>query len=415
LGEKICGKDVGAWGLEISKYGWLKLDWFKDIVEGEGLEVKDGNGQLEEHAKSHLRTAENEAVRDLLDLKDVNTNRRRHSGSAPLLLAASNGDEAMVRLLLQQGENPESRGQNGDTPLICAARNGHKDVVRLLLDRHGVDTDAHNEANQTPLWCAAENGHDGVVSLLLDLHDVDPNTKDEDGWTPLMIAAHNGHESVVQLLLQRPDVRPNSKDENGWTSLMIAADKGHDSVVQLLLQRPEVDPNPKDVNCWTPVMIAAYNGHEPVVRLLQDVNRNTQSMNGSVIKPENVQVLEEEGTSLEFSMSGLQSDTSTRPMQTSNERMSDEVKHKLADDFLLELDNKVTGGQIALKTAWVKITWSKKLKTTAGRANSTMEKVTSQSSEDTSCQSIMYRHIASIVLSEKVIDNEGMCTPIFRE
>jgi ankyrin repeat protein len=346
--------------------------------------------------RPHLRIAENGRN------EAVNPNHRRHSGSTPLLLAASNGDEAMVRLILQQGDNPDPRGQNGDTPLICAARNGHEGVVQLLLECPGVDADANNEASQTPLWCAAENGHDGVVRQLLASDDVDPNAKDEDGWTPLMIAADKGHVPVVQLLLQRPDVDLNSKDENGWTALTIAADKGHEPVVKLLLQRPDVDPNSKDANGWTPVMIAAYNGHE---------SGNSQSVDGSLM-------LEEGGNSLESIMIRLQLDTSGIFIQTTNERTFNEVKHKLAYDFLSELDNKVAGGQIASKTAWgggVKIIWSKTLKTTAGRANWMMEKVTSQSSEDTSCQSVMYRHIASIELSEKVIDDEGMCTSIFRE
>lgn len=409
--EKVGTNDVDAWLLEISARGWLTLDWYENnIIEGAGLEVKDGNCQIEEHAEPHLRTKQNgpnKGSRDLPVLKHVNTNRRRHSGSTPLLLAASNGDEVKVRLLLQQGDiNPDPRGRNGDTPLICAARNGHEDVVRLLLDRRGVDADANNEANQTPLWCGVENGHDGVVRLLLDSDEVNPNTEDEDGRTPLMIAADKGDESVVQLLLQRQDVGLNSKDKNGRTPLMIAADKGHGSVVQLLLLRSDVDPNPKDLINWTPLMTAAYNGH----LLRQDVDRNSQSVDGLLM-------LEEEGTSLESIMSDLQLDTSAKFIQTTNEPVFDEVKHKLAYDFLSELDNMVAGGQIASKTAWgggVMISWSKKLKTTAGRAKSTKEKVTSQSSDDTSCQSVMYRHKASIDLSEKVINDQGVCTSYLR-
>jgi len=161
-------------------------------------------------------------------------------------------------------------------------------------------------------------------------------------------------------------------------------------------------------------MIAADKGHELVVQLLQDVNRNSRSIDSSpVIAAENVQLLlEEEGTSLESRMSDLQVDTPGRFIQTTNERTFDEVKHKLAYDFLSELDNKVTGGQIASKTALgggVKITWSKKLKTTAGRAS--WEKI----NKPVTRQLVTYRHIASIELSEKVIDDEGMCTSIFRE
>ena len=48
--EKVRAKDVDAWLMEISEAhgGWVKLDWFEKIVEGAGLEVKDGNGELAE-------------------------------------------------------------------------------------------------------------------------------------------------------------------------------------------------------------------------------------------------------------------------------------------------------------------------------------------------------------------------------
>jgi hypothetical protein len=33
--EKICRKDVDAWLLEISARGWLKLDWYENIIYGQ--------------------------------------------------------------------------------------------------------------------------------------------------------------------------------------------------------------------------------------------------------------------------------------------------------------------------------------------------------------------------------------------
>jgi hypothetical protein len=43
--KKVSMKDVDTWIYETNRRGWLKLDWFEKIVEGAGLEVKDG--QLE--------------------------------------------------------------------------------------------------------------------------------------------------------------------------------------------------------------------------------------------------------------------------------------------------------------------------------------------------------------------------------
>ncbi|KAM5528567.1 hypothetical protein FOXYSP1_19048 [Fusarium oxysporum f. sp. phaseoli] len=63
------------------------------------------------------------------------------------------------------GINIDAKDSDGRTPLMGAAENGNEAIVRLLLDR-----DAHIEAadnrGRTPLWRAAENGHDAVVRLL---------------------------------------------------------------------------------------------------------------------------------------------------------------------------------------------------------------------------------------------------------
>jgi origin recognition complex subunit 6 len=51
--EEVGTKDVGAWLLEISTRGWLKLDWFENIIEGAGVEVTDNSGHVEDDAESH--------------------------------------------------------------------------------------------------------------------------------------------------------------------------------------------------------------------------------------------------------------------------------------------------------------------------------------------------------------------------
>ncbi|KAB8293242.1 hypothetical protein EYC80_007575 [Monilinia laxa] len=87
------------------------------------------------------------------------------------------------------------------------------------------------------------------------------------------------------------------------------------------------------------------------------------------------------------------------------------AKHTIASDFLAELDAKITSGRIAqlsASTGGVKIIWSKKLITTAGRANWKRETVKSPPlSIDSQPVSTTYRHYASIELAEKVIDDEN--------
>lgn len=84
-------------------------------------------------------------------------------------------------------------------------------------------------------------------------------------------------------------------------------------------------------------------------------------------------------------------------------------KHDLADKFLLELDERITNNQLSelsAATGGVRIDWTNKLHTTAGRANWKRETIKQKTAEGETISS-RYRHHASIELSTKVIDDEN--------
>ncbi|KAL8807362.1 MAG: hypothetical protein Q9223_004381, partial [Gallowayella weberi] len=86
-----------------------------------------------------------------------------------------------------------------------------------------------------------------------------------------------------------------------------------------------------------------------------------------------------------------------------------EKKYDLAVSFLQELDRKITNGQIAdltESTGGVHLVWSKKLQSTAGRANWKREALRSKDGGGKVFTATRYRHHASIELAEKVIDDE---------
>ena len=84
-------------------------------------------------------------------------------------------------------------------------------------------------------------------------------------------------------------------------------------------------------------------------------------------------------------------------------------KHEMATSFLAEVDQTIAAGQVsalAESTGGIKLIWSKKLTSTAGRANWRREAVRSKSADGT-VSTTSHRHHASIELAEKVIDDEG--------
>ncbi|KAL8939893.1 MAG: hypothetical protein Q9211_002536 [Gyalolechia sp. 1 TL-2023] len=99
-----------------------------------------------------------------------------------------------------------------------------------------------------------------------------------------------------------------------------------------------------------------------------------------------------------------------RDKQAADRRKAfNEKKYALAASFLEELDRTIVNGQItalAESTGGVRLIWSKKLQSTAGRANWKRE-ITRTKNADGTASAAIYRHHASIELAEKVIDAEG--------
>jgi ankyrin repeat protein len=121
-------------------------------------------------------------------------NATNRDGLPPLALACTNGEPAMIELLLENGADAAA-APAGEPVLMTASRTGNAGVVALLLAR-GADINVKDGLRgQTPLmWASAEN-HPAVVRLLLE-KGADVQARSTAGFTPLLFAAREGHLDV---------------------------------------------------------------------------------------------------------------------------------------------------------------------------------------------------------------------------
>ncbi|KAF8689921.1 hypothetical protein HU200_041556 [Digitaria exilis] len=113
---------------------------------------------------------------------DINSVSSPELGMTPLISAASEGQIAVVRYLLEKDANPNKQDHEGYAPLHDAAKGGFDEISRLLLSG-GAIVDI-SSAEGTPLHVAAAFGKIGVMQILLE-HHADVNKLSPRDWTPL--------------------------------------------------------------------------------------------------------------------------------------------------------------------------------------------------------------------------------------
>ncbi len=232
----------------------------------------------------------------------------------PLFVAAMNGYDELVRLLLDSGANVAAKVDGVASPVDAAKHNGHEVAAKMLAaalkhqraaakaEKAGDDLskqlvaawkELDGEALQkvatsrlfsslpaaSRLAVLAANGDlDGVNALLAD--GVNPNLEDEPrpGDVPPVIAAtlRKGNADVVGALLAA-GAKPNVRRADGSTALLIASSNGDTKAVIALLERG-ANPNHALPNGQTVLMSATVNGQAKVIDLLIDAGANVNAI-----------------------------------------------------------------------------------------------------------------------------------------
>ena len=204
-------------------------------------------------------------------------------GATPMLLAAMNGNAAVLERLIQAGADPNSPlSETGDTALMMAARTGALDAVKVLLDHKAQVNTKETWGGTTALMWAISERHSEVAKLLVERGaDVNaksnfvpsasgrgfegtapvapkPNQTTEEfasGWmTPLMFAARENELESARILIQAgADV--NAVGGDGKNALGLALFDGSYDVASLLIDS-HADVNHADAQRFTPLFWA---------------------------------------------------------------------------------------------------------------------------------------------------------------
>lgn len=198
-----------------------------------------------------------------------------------LLIAARAGDEAVFRLLLDEGASPSYQSWEDSDPkarfarlpfphewsmertvLSLVAETGQRSIFDSLVSS-GTDVDLKDEDGQTPLFRAVRRGREAIVKELLE-RGANPNAIDGSGDTPLFYAVRKGSRTITTELLWYGGSLEH-RNNNQETPLFFAVRCGHESIVEELLERG-ADPNSVDDRGATPLFYAGMRGSSAIIR-----------------------------------------------------------------------------------------------------------------------------------------------------
>ncbi|KAK5835426.1 hypothetical protein F383_00831 [Gossypium arboreum] len=186
-----------------------------------------------------------DVVKELLKYSNKETvTKKNKTGFDPLHIAASQGNHAIVQVLLDHDPSLcQTFGPSNANPLVSAATKGHTAVVNELLLRDGGLLESTRSNGKNALHLTARQGHVDVVKTLLCKDPQLARRTDKKGQTALHMAVKGQSCEVVKLLLEADAAIVMLPDKFGNTALHVATRKKRAEIVSELLRLPDTNVN----------------------------------------------------------------------------------------------------------------------------------------------------------------------------
>ncbi|KAH8704430.1 ankyrin repeat-containing domain protein [Phaeosphaeriaceae sp. PMI808] len=245
---------------------------FSDTSDVSDISEDEKSGNLLYAASEE---GDEELMKLLLD-RGANVNAQGgHYGNA-LQAASEEGDEELVKLLLDRGANVNAQGGHYGNALQAASYGGHERIMKLLLDS-GANVNARGGRYGNALQAASYGGHERTVKLLLD-NGANVNAQDGIYGNALQAASYRAHEQTMKLLLDR-GANVNAQGGHYGNALQAASNGGHERTVKLLLDSG-AKVNAQGGHYGNALQAASCGGHKRITKLLLDSGANVNAQGG---------------------------------------------------------------------------------------------------------------------------------------
>ncbi|ORX87163.1 ankyrin, partial [Anaeromyces robustus] len=167
---------------------------------------------------------------------NANVNEQSSNGNTPLFQAINNGNDYIVKLLIDKKANLYQNDNEGKSPLDIAKIKNNKNINinQQYLINNGANVNYENEKGLTPLIYAIHKENLKMIDLLISHHvEIDKKNKN-DGTTSLMYAINSQKMEIIEALVNN-GFSLNEKDNKGETALFYAVRVKNFKIIEYLI------------------------------------------------------------------------------------------------------------------------------------------------------------------------------------